>query len=491
MKMTFIDRKPYMPIRSPRIDTPLRFLKSSLVTESNITPNREIASWLEEERASAQLNIERIPINELEHWSFSENGYLEHSSKRFFSIQGIEVTTDWGNIPNWDQPIINQPEIGFLGIVAREFDSVLHFLMQAKAEPGNINTIQISPTLQATKSNYSRAHGGAAPHYLEQFLDAEPDEILLDQLQSEQGARFLAKRNRNIIIEPKGKLPTPPSFRWLTLGQIKHLLHQPNIINMDTRTVISGISYGEFDDRAEYYFDLFARHFSSSNLPAISLLRSFLHAGDSLHSMEEILSWVTHLRSRYELHITRKPLSELRQWRIDRDCIRHETNRFFKVIGTRIELHGREVRSWCQPLIESAQEGLLAFIIKPINGVYHFLVQAKLEPGNFDIIEFAPTVQCLTGDFRDKEPGQRPPYLDYVLSAAPAQRLVDTMQSEEGGRFFQEQNRNMLILADDEFPLATSENYRWMTLNQIKQFIRFNNYLNIQARSLISAISFA
>jgi oxidase EvaA len=474
-----------------RQHVPLRFLKSSLVVDSELTPNGEIAGWLEEERRSAGLSLERVPLDQLENWAFTENGRIAHRSGRFFAIQGIEVSTDWGEVPNWDQPIIDQPEVGFLGLIAREFGGVLHFLMQAKVEPGNLNAVQISPTLQATKSNYSRAHGGNAPRYLEYFIDARPDEILLDQLQSEQGARFLAKRNRNIIIEPQGELALTPSFRWLTLGQIKHLLRQPNLINMDTRTVISGISYGEFDDRAEYYFDLFARHFSSSNLPAISLLRSFLHAGDSLHSMEEILSWVTHLRSRYELHITRKPLSELRQWRIERDCIRHETNRFFKVIGTRIELHGREVRSWCQPLIESAQEGLLAFIIKPINGVYHFLVQAKLEPGNFDIIEFAPTVQCLTGNFRDNEPGQRPPYLDYVLSAAPAQRLVDTMQSEEGGRFFQEQNRNLLVLADDEFPLATSENYRWMTLNQIKQFIRFNNYLNIQARSLISAISFA
>lgn len=474
-----------------RQHVPLRFLKSSLVGDSELTPNSEIANWLEEERRAAGLSLERVPLDQLDNWVFTENGRIAHRSGRFFAIQGIEVSTDWGEVPNWDQPIIDQPEVGFLGLIAREFGGVLHFLMQAKVEPGNLNAVQISPTLQATKSNYSRAHGGNAPRYLEYFIDARPDEILLDQLQSEQGARFLAKRNRNIIIEPQGELALSPSFRWLTLGQIKHLLRQPNLINMDTRTVISGISYGEFDDRAEYYFDLFARHFSSSKLPAISLLRSFLHAGDSLHSMEEILSWVTHLRSRYELHITRKPLSELRQWRIERDCIRHESNRFFKVIGTRIELHGREVRSWCQPLIESAQEGLLAFIIKPINGVYHFLVQAKLEPGNFDIIEFAPTVQCLTGNFRDNEPGQRPPYLDYVLSAAPAQRLVDTMQSEEGGRFFQEQNRNLLVLADDEFPLATSENYRWMTLNQIKQFIRFNNYLNIQARSLISAISFA
>ncbi|WP_081700122.1 NDP-hexose 2,3-dehydratase family protein [Azonexus hydrophilus] len=478
------------PSASKRLHTSLRFLKSSLVVDSATTPNATIANWLDEERQSASLSIERIPLTDLESWEFTENGCFAHRSKRFFSIQGIEVATDWGPITNWDQPIIDQPEVGFLGIIAREFDGILHFLMQAKVEPGNINAVQISPTLQATKSNYTRAHGGATPQYLEHFMDAKPEEVLLDQLQSEQGARFLAKRNRNIIIEPQRPLSAMRNFRWLTLGQIKRLLRQPNVINMDTRTVISGISYGEFDDRAEYYFDLFATHFSTSNLPAISLLRSFLHAGESLHSLEEILSWVTHLRSRYELRVSRKPLAELRQWQIENDCIRHQANRFFKVIGTRVDIRGREVRAWSQPLIESAQEGLLAFIIKPINGIYHFLVQAKLEPGNFDIIEFAPTVQCLTGNFRDTAPEKRPPYLDYILTAQPQQLLFDTMQSEEGGRFFQEQNRNLLVLADEDFPLETSENYRWMTLNQIKQFIRFNNYLNMQARSLISAISF-
>ena len=34
--------------------------------------------------------------------------------------------------------------------------------MQAKVEPGNINSIQLSPTLQATRSNYTKAHGGIA-----------------------------------------------------------------------------------------------------------------------------------------------------------------------------------------------------------------------------------------------------------------------------------------------------------------------------------------
>ena len=34
------------------------------------------------------------------------------------------------------------------------------YLLQAKVEPGNINKIQISPTVQATRSNYLRIHGG-------------------------------------------------------------------------------------------------------------------------------------------------------------------------------------------------------------------------------------------------------------------------------------------------------------------------------------------
>ena len=35
----------------------------------------------------------------------------------------------------------------------------------------------------------------------------------------------------------------------------------------------------------------------------------------------------------------------------------------------------------------------MGFLVKKINGIYHFLVQAKLECGNFDIVELAPT--CL------------------------------------------------------------------------------------------------
>jgi oxidase EvaA len=120
----------------------------------------------------------------------------------------------------------------------------------------------------------------------------------------------------------------------------------------------------------------------------------------------------------------------------------------------------------------------------------HFLVQAKIEAGNFDILELAPTVQCLTGNYRKGQNEYEVPFIQEVLEAPPEKVLYRTMQSEEGGRFYNEQNLNMLVEARQDFPDEVPENFCWMTLNQLYTFIRFNNYLNIQARSLLAAVSF-
>ena len=40
----------------------------------------------------------------------------------------LKLTTDFYR---WKQPIINQPEIG-LGFITKEFNGILHFLVQAK-----------------------------------------------------------------------------------------------------------------------------------------------------------------------------------------------------------------------------------------------------------------------------------------------------------------------------------------------------------------------
>ena len=461
-----------------------QFLRSAYAAEGSFLPTSDVLKWLQNQNNEVNVNIMRTQFKDLSQWSF-DNDSLRHQSGKFFSIDGIRISTNWGLIPEWDQPIINQPEIGYLGFITKEYDGILHFLMQAKIEPGNVNYVQLSPTLQATRSNYSQVHNGKKPLYLEYFQNAKPNQILLDQLQSEQGARFLRKRNRNIIIRIDEDIIVYDNFVWLTLGQLKQLMLQDNLVNMDTRTVISGIPFGSFDSEVIDFFNYLDNKKSINQ----AFLKSALSKNDGLHALENIITFLTQLKSNFDLDIRKIPLGEVSNWIIKSDEIIHATDKFFKVIAVKVDIGNREVVSWSQPMIEPVQEGLCAFVCKEINGLLHFAVQAKLECGNHDIIEFAPTVQCLTGNYRQTAEGALP-FLDYVLNAKSEQIVFDTLQSEEGGRFFREQNRNMIIMAGDEVSVDLPDNYIWMTLNQLHTFLKFNNYLNIQARSLIAAISF-
>ena len=191
--------------------------KSTIKNENIFNETEEILNWIKNRNNEISVNIKQIPFSEMDNWHQDKDGCLRHTSGKFFSIEGFNIKTDFGDVSSWDQPLINQPEVGYLGILSKEFDGVLYFLMQAKIEPGNVNCVQISPTLQATKSNYSKVHKGKKPAYLNYFINIKPNQILFDQLQSEQGARFLRKRNRNLIIKIDDDVEVLEDFRWMTL----------------------------------------------------------------------------------------------------------------------------------------------------------------------------------------------------------------------------------------------------------------------------------
>ena len=465
------------------------FLKSAFSFTNSFCDVSNILQWIRTQNDKVHVQIDKIPFADLKLWGFDEKkSSLKHNTGKFFSIDGIRVQTNWGKVNNWDQPIINQSEIGYLGFITKEFDGVLHFLLQAKIEPGNVNLVQLSPTLQATKSNFTRAHKGKAPAYLDYFVNSSPDQILLDQLQSEQGARFLKKRNTNIIIKVEDEIPVLDNFIWATLAQIKELMKYDNIVNMDTRTVISGIPYGSYTNEQVEMFVFLDKEMKNHSFGS-KVLKSFLLEEGSVSTFDSIINFITKQKLFFELSVDRIPLYQLKNWEIGYDIIKHVDNKYFKIFGLRVTIDNREVVSWTQPMMEPSQQGLCAFVCKEIKGILHFAVQTKLECGNFDIIEFAPTVQCLTGNYKVTEKSNLP-FLDYVLNASKDKIIFDTLQSEEGGRFFKEQNRNMVVFGGDEINEDLPENYIWMTLNQLSIFIKYNNYINIQARSLIAALSF-
>jgi len=415
----------------------------------------DLKSEFERLKKTTNFLVKQVPFSQLDNWYFEDSsGNLMHCSGKFFRIEGLRVKTNFGSPPAWEQPIINQPEVGILGIVSKKFNGVSYFLMQAKMEPGNINILQLSPTVQATKSNYTQVHKGKLPLFLDFFLSINKSKILVDQLQSEQGARFLRKRNRNMIVETDEEIDLPPNFYWLTLEQIKELLTIDNFVNMDARSVLSCVPRVVVEDSC-------------------------------LHSKSEIIAWFEGFKSIYECHAEAIALKDVKGWHITDREISHESKKFFSVIAVSVEAENREVASWSQPLLKQASIGMAGFLIKKIKGVFHFLVQAKVEAGYIDTFELAPTVSYSDPEQR-LEMNNLPPFSDIFLKAKPEQIKFSVIFSEEGGRFYQAQNKYMIVEIYEEEELELPPNYIWMTFGQLSEFTRETSSVNIEARSLLS-----
>lgn len=465
------------------------FLRSALTAENRFYPAGETLPWIASRSAASPFRVERIPLESIDGWSFEDaTGNMVHRSGKFFRVEGLRVSTNVGPTSRWEQPIIDQPEIGILGIAAKRFDGVLYFLMQAKMEPGNIDPVQITPTVQATRSNYTQVHQGARPRYVEYFLEPGRGRSLVDQLQYEQASTFLGKRNRNMVVLVDEDVPVHEDFRWLTLGEVKQLLRVPNLVSMDARTVLSCIP---LVDQAD------ARRAGGGIPPDLEpcldpwqqgLLASMSKAGRALHSDGDVTGWLAGMRCRYELSVARMDLASLAGWTRDYDAICHDERRYFSVVGVRVRATNREVASWDQPLVKSTEQGLVAFLVKRINDVPHFLVQGKVEPGNPDIVAVGPTVQCALGGERVADCASWPRYLDAVLDAPADTVRFAAVQSEEGGRFYHVENDYRVIELDADGHSEAPDGYRWVTLRQLNQLLRYGQ-VNMEARSLLSCLS--
>lgn len=455
-----------------------KIIKSWASEDSNVNSTESLLAWIKELNETTYVNINECSISDSTFWFYDDyNGEVLNRKRSFFSVKGMRRFED-GEFAG-EQPIIVQPEIGYLGIICREIDGVLHFLMQAKIEPGNVNCVQISPTIQATKSNFTRAHGGKLPTYFELFEHSERYNVIYDQIQSEQATRFYKKRNRNMIMIVDEKFEIYPNFKWMTLGQIKKLMEIDNLVNMDTRTVLSGIplitQFVSAADKNEI------QHFFDDK----SLYKSIFESDP-----QENIPWIYQRLNNYkmfrDIRVTTVPLNQLVDWKIDEYGITCKKQADFMVRYYDIEISGREVQHWSQPLFKAIGMATFGLLSRVSNGKREYLVKVKPEIGSFDKAEIGPTVQWEPSHYlyNDNE-------IEKLFRKKYESKLgimVDVILSEEGGRFYHEQNNNVIIeIADNELTELPGD-YLWVSYATLNYLVQVNNCLNIQLRNLLSLI---
>ena len=415
--------------------------------------NKNFQRWFNSQKKINKIKIKIKRLNDLENWNYTKK-LIFHKSQRFFKIIGIEVKSNFAG-KNWDQPIIVQNEQGILGIIRSR--KTKKYLLQAKVEPGNKNKLQLSPTVQATKSNYQRIHGGKKTPFLNFFKNNK----IKFTSQSEQGYRYLFKFNRNMIVEIGKRIELLKNFYWFSRDDLKYLIKKKNLLNMDT----------------------------------ISVFSSFIQKNTidfPLKKMREINNWISKNDKIFKLKIKVKPLAHLTNWKVKPDSITHKNKKHFSVIGININCNKREIKKWDQPIIKGKRLAFAGYLIKEFNKTNHYLCKYNKKPG-LKKSTLSCTVNTSDLDGYNANSNlisfEKKMLRDFFFNKKKeSKKIFDNILSDEGGRFFNCEIRYKALKLSNKTKVKIPSNYFWISQNQMIEMIK-RKKVDIEARLLFGCIN--
>lgn len=430
-----------------------RFSASAGCFDNRHQPLSETRAWLAAARDEPGNSVERVGLAELDGWSFTDAGQLAHRSGGFFRIQGTRAS---GPLGSWEQPLVEQFEVGTLGLLVREFDGLLHVLMQAKMEPGSADLLSLAPTLQATRSNAAQLHRGRAPTLAEWFEGR--GRVIAEAVLPELGAHFSHKRNRNVIVEVDESIEVPTTHRWLTVAELGELVRARDLVNMPARSVLTLVPFADEPTAAE------------------------LERGE--HPLGQLRAWLRDHARRPGVELEPRPLLALDGWRLREGELADVDDQLWTITGVRVRASDREVGAWSQPLLHCPREGDAALLVQARAGVVHVLLEARREPGTG--VTLGPTICADAGLACAWE--RRLPALHAWLEHPGTQPLLDVSQSREGGRYWRTRHRYRAVRVPEDADVAITDSHRWFTLAQWRWFLRHTDRVHLDARELYTML---
>jgi oxidase EvaA len=261
--------------------------------------------------------------------------------------------------------------------------------------------------------------------------------------------------------------------KWLTLGQIKQLMKIDNFVNMDARTVLSCIPFYKYSDELKHLEDV-----TNS-----ALVQSVTSAEQT-----DVLPKIYRYINNYKMFNGEKPelipLYSLQNWSYIKNEFVCNHKYPFKLVFCDITIEGREVSHWGQPLVEAQGKATFGLFTRVNNGIREFLISAKPEIGCMDSIELGPTVQLEASEVAQNDIEKQ----FFKLYNVKKGIKYDVILSEEGGRFYHEQNKNIIIEIDANEIDSPPDGYWWLTYHRLNSLTQINNILNIQLRNLLSLL---
>jgi len=165
-------------------------------------------------------------------------------------------------------------------------------------------------------------------------------------------------------------------------------------------------------------------------------------------------------------------LEQMDNWSISDGGIRElDQRQGFDIGYFYVEARGREVAAWSQPLVNSRTDGHASLACRLEGDCLEVLVRIDSEPGLQTGKALLPSYLRYPGATSD----QRPPL---------GKAIMQTTESDEGGRFYCDASRYEIVMAsgDDEAEGV------WLRVSELKWLLANSNLCSIQLRGLASML---
>ena len=422
----------------------------------------DLKSFLQATIKRADFKLSAIKLSQQQEWNLTQ-GVLGHRSGGFFYITGLV-----DNISGKEQLVLYQPQGAFNGLVVCKRREDVYVLLQARVEPGNSGIGQYGPTIQSTPANYLRFHGGKETPYFDFFFKYNPQvRPIANSTQLDLGKRYFQKSKILSYVESASLVETAENMIWVPLAVIAEVLYYDNFFNTDLRSMI-----GVFD------WDLF-----------LDLNHSNSHI-NATHTKD--LSFDNNLSGKNVGKLV--PLSQLRNWELTDEGIVDKADtgvsaKIYQVVSTT-----REVKTWVQPLLCTANRGLITLLVRQaenesLDGIHS---KIDLKSDRFARLEFLISYQSEFGISGEKVllpsliiyPGENDRHQTTLYKDGRV--LCEVIQSEEGGRFYQNENIYQIILVDRS--VESGDEQFWISGDTLKGLLKSSNKVSIQLRCVASLI---
>ena len=216
-----------------------------------------------------------------------------------------------------------------------------------------------------------------------------------------------------------------------------------------------------------------------------------------LMEKKDIDVWAQEVIKSSDASVEEVNINDCDSWSVDENGnISHDSGGFFKIIGLRTKNSTtREVggQGWDQPIISEINNdgGILGLVRSYIEGLPHYLIEAKFEPGNYGFIQLSPTLQATFSNIKKAHGGRTPNYYDFFKDYETSKKdyLFNQWLNEDGGRLNQKRNRGLVKDVPYDQIKVENANFAWLSFHQINQFINEGKLVNPHLARLIYLIS--